>query len=94
MNPTKISCLYCEQFDHEMVDCPTLITQMREKGVLQCTLTQNIQMMRVEPCEEDPSVNMVLRSGATTGGDKRKKKGEDSWVRKAPTKKPEFELEQ
>jgi len=51
-------------------------------------------MMRVEPCEEDPSVNMVLRSGATTGGDKRKKKGEDSWVRKAPTKKPEFELEQ
>lgn len=24
-NPTRISCTYCEQFDHELIDCPTLI---------------------------------------------------------------------
>ena len=58
--------------DHEMIDCLTLIAQMREKGVLQPTLMQNIQMMRSEPREEDPNVNMVLRSGVTTGEDKGK----------------------
>ena len=41
-NLTRISCPYCEQFDHEMVDCPTLIAQMHEKGVLQPTPTQNV----------------------------------------------------
>jgi len=50
-------------------------------------------MMRSESCEEDPNVNMVLRSGATTGQDKDKQPEEDTWVRKAPTKEPEFDLE-
>jgi len=36
-NPMRISCLYYEQFDHEMVDCLTLIAQMCEKEVLQPT---------------------------------------------------------
>ena len=71
-NPTRISCLYCSQFDHKMVDYPMLITQMREKGVRQPTLTQNIQMMRSELGEEDPNVNMVLRSDATIREDKGK----------------------
>ena len=92
-NPTRISCLYYPQFDHEMVDCPTLIAQMCEKGVLQPTLTQNIQMMRSEPCKEDPNMNMMLRSGATIGEDKGKQPEEDTWVHKAPTKEPEFDLE-
>lgn len=68
----RIYCFYCEQSDHEMIDCPTLITQMCEKGVLQPTLTQNIQMMRSELREEDPKVNMMLRSGVTTREDKGK----------------------
>jgi len=38
-------------------------------------------------------VNMVLKSGATMGEDKGKKPEEDTWVRKAPTKKLEFDLE-
>lgn len=38
----------------------------------------NIQMMRSEPCEEDPNVNMMLRSGATTGEDKRKQLKQDT----------------
>lgn len=33
-NPTRTSYSYCAQFDHEVVDCPTLIAQMCEKGVL------------------------------------------------------------
>lgn len=66
-NPTRLSYSYYSQFDHEAVDCPTLISKMREKGVLQPTLMQNIQMMRSEPREEDPNVNMVLKSGATIG---------------------------
>ena len=59
-NPMRISCSYYESFDHEMIDCPTLIAQMHEKGVLQPNQTQNIQMMRSKPREEDPNVNMVL----------------------------------
>ena len=76
-----------------MVDCPTLIAQMRKKRVLQPTPTQNIQMMRSKLREEDPNVNIVLRSGATTGEDKGKQLEEDTWVRKGPTKEPEFDLE-
>jgi len=49
-----------------------LITQMHEKGVLQPTPTQNIQMMRYELREEDPNMNMVLRSGATIEEDNEK----------------------
>jgi len=72
-----------------MVDCPKLIAQMHEKGVLQPTPTQNVQMTRSEPREEDPSVNMVLRSSATTGGDARKKSGKDEKGHSALTKEPE-----
>lgn len=38
-NPMRIYCSYYEQFDHEMVYFPTLITQMHKKGVLQPTST-------------------------------------------------------
>jgi len=55
-----------------MVDCPTVIAQMHEKWVSQPTPTQNIEMTRFEPREENPNVNMVLRSGATMGEDKTK----------------------
>lgn len=76
-----------------MVYFPTLIAQMCEKRVLQSTPTQNIQMMRSEPREEDPNVNMLLRSGATTGEDNGKKLKDDTWVCRAPKKEPEFDLE-
>lgn len=66
-NPLRLSCSYYAQFDHEAVYFPKLIAQMREKGVLQPTPTQNIQMMRSKPREEDPNMNMVLRSGETIG---------------------------
>jgi len=55
-----------------MIDFPTLIAQIREKRLAQPTVTQNIQLMRSELCEEDPNVNMMLISGTTTGKDKAK----------------------
>lgn len=50
-------------------------------------------MMRYEPCEEDPNVNMMLKSGMTTCNDKGKPLEESAWVHKAPTKEAEFDLE-
>jgi len=66
---------------------------MQEKGVLQPPPTQNIQMMRCEVHEEDPNVNMMLRSGTTIGEDKGNQLKEDTWVCKDPTKEIEFDLE-
>jgi len=66
-NPTRISCPYCEKFDHELLDCPKLITQIRDKKATPLTTTQNVQMMRSEPGNDQPMVNMVVRSGAATG---------------------------
>jgi len=39
MNLTRAYCPYCYHFDHEAVDFPMLISQMREKGVLLATPT-------------------------------------------------------
>lgn len=50
-------------------------------------------MMRVEPCEEDPNVNIELQSEITTGDDKGKQPEESGWVRKAPEKETNFHLE-
>lgn len=69
-NPTRISCTYCKQFDHELIDFPTLIAQICEKRPVPPTMTQNVQMMRFEPRDEDTNVNTVLRSGTTTGEEK------------------------
>ena len=86
MNLTHPSCLYMEDF-------PTLITKLRDKGVLQPPLTQNLQMMRSESREEDPNINIVLRSGITKGNDKGKQPEDNTWVCKAPMKELEFGLE-
>jgi len=50
-------------------------------------------MMRSEPHEEDPNVNIVLRSDITIGDDKGKQLEESTWVCKALAKEPEFDLE-
>lgn len=49
-------------------------------------------MMRSEPCDEDPNVNMMLRNGMNTREYKGKYPEEDTWVHKAPTKDLEFDL--
>jgi len=43
-------------------------------------------MMRFEPREEDPNVNMMLRSGMAMRDDKGKQPKDSAWVCKAPTK--------
>lgn len=90
-NPTRISCPYCEQFDHEMIDFPTLITEIHEKRAAQPTTMQNVQMMRSEPREEDSNVSMILKSGVTIGEDKGKLTKGGLGVRKTPTKQHEFD---
>ena len=71
-NPTRVSCPYFDQFDHELLDCPMLIAQIHEKRTAPPTTTQNVQMIRAEPHDEEPKVNMVLRSGAISEGDQSK----------------------
>lgn len=48
---------------------------------------QNIQMMMVEPREEDHSANIVTRSGMAIGEDKAK-----GWVHKNTKEKVDFHL--
>lgn len=50
-------------------------------------------MMRVEPCEEDPKVNIMLQSGTMTSEDKGKQPEGGEWVHKAPEKESGFDLE-
>ena len=66
---------------------------MRENGVLQSPPTQNLQMMRSEPREEDLNVNIMLRSRIATSDNKGKQLEEGGWVRKASEKETGFHLE-
>jgi len=47
-------------------------------------------MMRDDPCEEDQSMNIVLRIRITTADDKEKQPEEDGWVCKALKKEVGF----
>lgn len=80
------------QFDHDAVDCPTLIAQLWEKGVLRASPAQNVQMMKADPHTKDPNINRMLRSGTTIGKDKGKKPKDNMWIYKALTKQLEFDL--
>lgn len=50
-------------------------------------------MMRFETREQDPNVNIVLQSGIAIGDDKGRQPEDSAWVRKAPSKEAEFDLE-
>lgn len=50
-------------------------------------------MMRVEPRDEYPKVNIMLRSGTTTSEDKGKQPTEGEWVHKALEKETGLDLE-
>lgn len=62
---------------------------MKEKK----TETQNIQMVRTENHEEDPSVNVVTVSGVTTNEDKGNKISIDVWMHKSLENKEVFNLQ-
>jgi len=66
--------------------------KMQEKKVQPQQLMHNIQMMRVEPREEDQNINIVLRSGITIDANKGKQLEEDGWVHKATEKEVDFDL--
>lgn len=46
----------------ELLDCPMLIAHICEKKAAPPTTTQNVEMMRSEPCDDEHVVNMVMRS--------------------------------
>ena len=50
-------------------------------------------MIRSKPREEDPNVNIMLRSGIATRDDKGKQLEDSTWVFKAWMKEPELDLE-
>lgn len=50
-------------------------------------------MMRSEPREEDLNINIVLQSAIVTGDEKGKQLEDSTWVRKAPMREVEFDLE-
>lgn len=87
------SCQYCTQCDHTIEECPVLMANMQENKAQPQHPTQNLQMMRLEHREEDPNVNIILRSGIMTDDDKGKQLEENGWVRKAPEKEVGFDLE-
>lgn len=66
---------------------------MQEKKAQPQQPTQKLQIMRYEPREEDLNVNIMLRSGITTGDDKGKQPKDGGWVRKTPKKEVGFDLE-
>ena len=53
-------------------DFPILLDKIHKKGAKPEKPTQNLQIMRAEPREEDYMVNILLWSGATTSEDKGK----------------------
>ena len=66
-NPMRQSCKYCRLLDHEIEDCPILLTKMKDK---QSTPTQNIQRVKMEPRSEDPYVKIITCSMVTQGARK------------------------
>lgn len=81
-NPTKKSCIYCRQLDHVIEDCPILMAKAQEKKQ---TPTQNVQWVKVEPREEEPSINVITHSGMATRGSAERAEME-SMIRKEATK--------
>jgi len=72
LNLTRLSCCYCTRFDHAIEDYRILLAKICEKGAQPQQPTENLQMMRDEPFEEDPKVNIVMWSGTMIGEDKGK----------------------
>lgn len=66
--------------------------KMQENKAQSHQPTQNIQMMRAKPHEEDHNVNTMTRSGMSTGADKGKQPEDEGWVRKVAEKEVDFDL--
>jgi len=70
-----------------------MLAKIHENGVQTLQPTMNRQMIRAEPCEEDPKVKIMLQSGTMTREDKGKQPVEGIWVHKALEKETELDLE-
>jgi hypothetical protein len=60
------TCNYCNSFDHVIEDCPVLLEKLQERR----GGNQQVQLISVEPCGEDPRVVVITRGGVVTGEDR------------------------
>lgn len=83
---------YYKYFDNVIEECLVLIAKMQEKRNQQ--LAANVQMMTVEPREDQPCIDIVTRSGNVTENDKAegKKEVEATWIRKTTENSPTFDI--
>ena len=70
-------------------DCLVLIAKMQEKQQIQ---TQNVQLVKAESRDDGPSINVITRSGISTGGAEEKVKAKPL-IRKASRKKESLDLQ-
>ena len=80
-----MTCKYCKSYDHPIEECPILIAKIRDPKP---AVNHNIQLISTEQKEPEPRVNIVTRSGASTGRtshDAEKNTGPE-WVRKVTNK--------
>lgn len=68
-NPAWKSCRYCRQYDYVIEEYLLLIAKMQEK---QHAPTLNIKIVKVEPHDIGPSVNVITCNGVTTRGNEEK----------------------
>jgi len=84
------SCRYCHATDHIIKDYPQLLAKMQYKR--QKVTQPTVQKISTEQRTNDPRVNAVTRSGATTGTDNGQTSATGpAWVRKAQLKQPPFD---
>lgn len=70
--------------------CLVSIAKMQE--IKMQTLTHNLQMVRAETHEEEPSISMVSKSGVATNEDKGDNLNTELWIHKVLEKKDRFSL--
>ena len=77
LEPAK-TCSYCKGQDHNVKQCPQLITKWKARTITGPTPAQNpntnpnlnVQMIATEP--RDPTISLVSRGGAVTKADQDK----------------------
>ena len=59
---------YCNSFERDIEECPVMLDKLQERRGPQKKL--QIQLIKEEPHEVDPRVNVITRGGVVTGDDR------------------------
>ena len=60
------TCSYCNSFEHVIEYCLVLLAKLQERR----GGNQQVQLILVEPCKEDPRVTFITRGGTIIGEDR------------------------